>query len=78
MDSILADHARGRPWVLQEAVRHSEPAVAFGRDGELLETDAYSKLSGFYGPDGLMAICVMQLRSHKVHGSEDTILSLVY
>ena len=57
---------------------HREPAVAFDRDGEVVETDAYSKLSGFYGPDGLMAIWVMQLRSHKVHGSADTILSLVY
>ena len=78
VEGVLADREHGRYWILQEAVRHPEPVVAFGRDGELLETDAYSKLSGFYGPDGLLAIWVMSLRSHKVHGSEDTILSLVY
>jgi hypothetical protein len=78
MDRILADRERQRYWILQEAVRHSEPVVALGRDGELIETDAYSKISGFYGPNGLMAIWVMHLRSHKVHGSDETILSLVY
>jgi hypothetical protein len=72
------DRERRRFWIIQEAVRHSEPVVAFGRDDELIETDAYSKLSGFYGPRGLMAILVMHLRSHKVHGSPETILSLVY
>lgn len=78
MDRILADRERQRYWIIQKAVRHSEPAVAFGRDGELIETDAYSKLSGFYGPSGLMAIWVMQRRSHKVHGSAETILSLAH
>ena len=78
MDRILADGERQRFWIIQEAIRHAEPVVALGRDGELIETDAYSKISGFYGPNGLMAIWVMHLRSHKVHGSADTILSLVY
>ena len=78
MDRILADREQRRYWIIQEAVRHSEPVVAFGRDDELAETDAYSKFSGFYGPSGLMAILVMHLRSHKVHGSAETILSLVY
>lgn len=78
MDRILADRERGRCWIIQEAIRHSEPIVAFGRDSELVETDAYSKISSFYGPDGLMAVWAMHLRSHKVHGSDNTILSLVY
>jgi hypothetical protein len=78
MDRILADRERHRYWILQESVRHSEPVVALERTGERLEIDAYSKISGFYGPNGLMAIWVMHRRSHKVHGSAETVLSLVY
>jgi len=78
LERILADRERRRSWIIQEAVRHSEPVVALGRDDARLENDAYLKLSGFYGPNGLMAILVMHLRSHKVHGSAETILSLVY
>ena len=78
MDRILADRQRRRYWILQESVRHAESVVAFGRDQETIESVAYAKFSGFYGPSGLMAIMVMHLRSHKVHGTADTILSLVY
>jgi hypothetical protein len=78
MDRVLADREHGRYWIIQESIRQSEPVVALERNDELTETDAYSKLSGFYGPDGLMAILVMHLRSHKVHGTAESILSLVY
>jgi len=78
MDRILADREQRRYWILQESVRCSEPVVALERNGKRSEIDAYSKLSGFYGPNGLMAIWVMHRRSHKVHGSAETILSLVY
>jgi len=77
MDSILADRLRGRHWIVQEAVRRSERVAAFDPGGGTLESTAYGKRSGFYGPQGLMAILVMHLRSHKVHGSSDTIVSLV-
>ena len=49
MEQILTDRERGRCWVLQEAVRHSEPVVAFGRDDELVEIDASSKISSCAG-----------------------------
>lgn len=78
LERILADRQRGRTWILQEDFRHSEPVAALGRDGRSIETDAYSKLSGFYGPAGLMAILVMHLRSHKVHGTAETVLGLVH
>jgi hypothetical protein len=78
LDRIRQDLRRGRPWILQEAVRRAEPATAFARDGGTFETEAYAKLSSFYGPGGLVGVLAMQLRSHKVHGSADTILSMVH
>lgn len=36
------------------------------------------KWSGFYGPDGLMGVLVMHKHFSKVHGSEDTVMSIVY
>lgn len=77
MDTIVKDAQRGRHWILQEALQQSEQVTALGRDGESFETTAHSKFSGFYGPDGLMGILVMQKASHKVHGSSDTIMSVV-
>lgn len=53
-----------------------EPAD-LARDGGSIETTAHLKFSGFYGPDGLMGILVMQKPSPKVHGSSDTIMSVV-
>ena len=77
LDTIVQDSQRGRCWVLQEGCQLREPVTALGRDGELSETMAHSKFSGFYGPDGLLGILVMQKASHKVHGSSDTIMSAV-
>jgi hypothetical protein len=75
--SIEADWRRGRHWVIQPAIRHKQRVAAFTRDGEVLETDAYGKWSGYYGPDGLMAVWTCHRRYHKVHGSPDTIMGLV-
>ena len=69
MDTIVKDYQRGRHWILQEARHQSEQVTALSRDGESFDTKAHSKFSGFYGPDGLMGILVMQKPSHKVHGS---------
>lgn len=78
METILHDNQRNRHWILQQAVRHREPVVAFDPEGDLIEADAYTKFSGFYGPDGLMAILAMQKCSHKVHGTSETIMSVVH
>ena len=77
MDSVLADRGRRRHWIIQESIRASEPVTAFEPGGGTVESTAYGKYSGFYGPDGLMAVMVFHLRSHKVHGSPETIVSLV-
>lgn len=76
-DTIAADSRRGRCWILQEAHAHREQVDVLCRSGETRNMAAYSKFSGFYGPDGLMAVLVMQKPFHKVHGGVDTIMSMV-
>lgn len=76
-DTIVAHSRQGRCWILQEAHAHREQVDVFCRSGETREMTAYSKFSGFYGPDGLMAVLVMQKPFHKVHGGADTIMSMV-
>lgn len=78
LESILEDGRHSRYWIIQQAIRQKENVSALGLDGDLTETEAYTKLSGFYGPDGLMAILTMQKCNHKVHGSSDTIMSIVH
>jgi hypothetical protein len=39
---------------------------------------AHPKFSAFYGPGGLMGILVLEKQAHKVHGSSQTIMSIVY
>ena len=78
MQRIVKDSQRQRYWIVQEAIRCEEQVSALARDGEPVDVAAYSKFSGFYGPNGLMAVCVMQRRSHKVHGNPNTIMSLVF
>jgi hypothetical protein len=76
----ITDEVRaGQPWILQASV-HEKEEVTFwepgtGKEGTMLGN---GKWSGFYGPEGLMAMLVMHLGSHKVHGSDKTVMSLVY
>jgi hypothetical protein len=78
METILNDRQNNRHWIVQQAVRQKEQVCGLDRDGEPFEDEAYTKLSGFYGPDGLMAILAMQKCHHKVHGSSETIMSIVH
>ncbi|MFE1548239.1 hypothetical protein [Streptomyces sp. NPDC058718] len=78
LDRILADTAAGHLWVAQEARMHPEPATAITREGDELKMDAYTKFSAFYTPEGLVGVMAMQERSHKVHGSPQTVVSIAY
>ena len=49
-----------------------------GRDGGRTQVEAYGKISGFYGPEGLIGIFGMHRRHHKVHGSPDTVITIGY
>ncbi|MFF2078499.1 hypothetical protein ACFVXG_27545 [Kitasatospora sp. NPDC058162] len=77
-DRILVDTAAGHLWVAQDARLLQEPATGVTRDGEPVAFDAYTKLSGFYTPEGLAGVMVMQERARKVHGSPQTVLSIAY
>jgi len=78
METIVKDRQHNRHWIVQEAIRQKEEASGLDREGEPFEDEAYTKLSGFYGPGGLMAILAMQKCHHKVHGSSETIMSIVH
>ncbi|MFN3586135.1 MAG: hypothetical protein ACK4UT_01410 [Moraxellaceae bacterium] len=75
---IRADAAANRWWVLQEALRQQDAVSVLQRDGTTLDVQSYGKWSGLYGPDGLMGVLVMHKHFSKVHGSEDTVMSIVY
>ena len=76
-ERIARDSLRGRRWIIQEALEDRESAPAWTRRGEMIEVPAHSKFSGFYGPGGLLSILVMQKAAPKVHGSADTVMSVV-
>ncbi len=78
LERLAVDWPRGRTWILQKAVRSKETIAAVTREGTIVEEDAYAKWSGHYGPDGVMAIALYHKHYHKVHGSEGTVVSLVY
>ena len=77
-DTILADYQSGHRWIVQEARVWPESVTAIERDGQEIAVDAYTKLSGFYSPDGLVGILAMQDHSRKVHGSPKTVVSIVF
>jgi hypothetical protein len=77
LERITADARRGRYWILQEAKRQKNTAAFYTREGELEESRGYEKLSAFYGPTGLMGIMAYHRRAAKVHGTTETIMSVV-
>ena len=78
LERVARDWHRGRSWILQKAVRSKERIASVTREGEVVEEKAYAKWSGYYGPDGLMAIVLFHKHYPKVNGSGDTVVSLVY
>lgn len=77
LERIITDARRGRHWILQAVHRQKSAAPFYTREGELQESRGYEKLSAFYGPKGLMGIMAFHRRAAKVHGSADTIMSVV-
>ena len=76
-DKVLADHRVGHHWIIQDARTLPESVTAITRDGKETTVVGYTKLSGFYSPEGLVGVLAMQERSRKVHGSPETVLSIV-
>ncbi|WP_368396665.1 hypothetical protein [Streptomyces sclerotialus] len=77
-ERILADSRKGRPWVIQEARMYPESATAVTRAGTERSLTAYTKFSGFYTPGGLAAVMALQAHSRKVHGADQTVVSIVH
>ena len=75
LDRIVEDGSRSRHWIAQRAVREPEVVDVLERDGSTRTVEAYGKLSGFYGPDGLMGVMGMHRHAPKVHGAADTVLA---
>jgi hypothetical protein len=77
-ERIARDWQEGRHWIVQPSIRSRSTVESFTRDGGVQHMDASAKWSAFYGPEGLMAILLFHRNHHKVHGSRDTVMSLVY
>lgn len=77
--TITEESSQGQPWILQESVTNKEEVTYWEPEtAEKGIMEGNGKWSSFYGPDGLMAMLVMHLGSHKVHGSDKTVMSIVY
>ncbi|MFW6011309.1 MAG: hypothetical protein ACOC8Q_02245 [Desulfosalsimonas sp.] len=75
-DEILRGFDRGKYWILQKKHDKKENIAYIDTDGEIKENQATAKFSGFYGPGGLMALLVMHRQFHKVHGTNQTVVSI--
>ena len=75
---MIADEYRagGGIWILQEATHQKSEASYIDRDGSVKVGNWYRKVSGYYGPSGLIGSCVMYRRTKKVHGQYDTLFNL--
>lgn len=73
---ILRGFGSGKYWILQKKHAKKENIAYLDKDEGLRENPATVKYSGFYGPDGLMAVLVMHRPFHKVHGTNHTVVSI--
>lgn len=70
------DFGRKKYWILQKKHAMKENIAWLNKDDSPKEGPATAKFSGFYGPGGLMAVLVMHRPFHKVHGTDETIVSI--
>jgi len=75
-ENIVKDFHNKRYWIIQKAYLTDDIADYITKNNEIVHANVHSKVSGFYGPAGLMGILVMQRPFYKVHGSEETIVSI--
>ncbi|MEE4356752.1 MAG: hypothetical protein V2I97_09795 [Desulfococcaceae bacterium] len=75
-NSIIEDYNKKRYWILQKSYLTDDTATYITRNDETASVNVHSKLSGFYGPEGLMGLLMMQRPFYKVHGNEETVVSI--
>ncbi len=76
MIDISKQYHEKRYWILQKAYHMEENSAFIARTGDVSNMRVYTKISGFYGPAGLLGMLVMQRPFNKVHGTEETIVRL--
>ncbi|MGE0083799.1 MAG: hypothetical protein AB7S75_05200 [Desulfococcaceae bacterium] len=75
-ENIVRDYHKKRYWIIQKAFLTNDTADYITRTNEPVRTNVHSKISGFYGHSGLLGILMMQRPFYKVHGNEETIVSV--
>lgn len=76
LESAAAGWRKKQPWMIQKAYHRKEKLSYLV--GETMETsDMHSKWSGFYGPGGFLGGSLINRKSHKVHGQDDSICRLI-
>lgn len=73
---ILQGFGQRKYWILQKKHAIKENIAYLDKGEAIKEIQATAKFSGFYGPNGLMAVLVMHRPFHKVHGTSQTIVSI--
>ena len=77
LENVLKGYKYRKYWKIQKAYFTKDENVGYiSRKNEIVKEKAYSKFSGFYGPNGLMGILIMQRTFPKVHGSPETVMTI--
>lgn len=76
LNDIVKGYSTKKYWIIQKGYLADDKAQFITRNNEMMDTKTHSKFSGFYGPNGLSGILVMQRLFHKVHGTKDTVVSI--
>lgn len=73
---ILDGFSQKKYWIIQKKHTMKENISYLDRAEDIKKTQATAKYSGFYGPNGLMGILIMHREFIKVHGTNQTIVSI--
>jgi len=76
LNDIVRGYSTKKYWIIQKGYLADDRAQFITRNNEMMDTRTHSKFSGFYGPNGLSGILVMQRLFYKVHGTKDTVVSI--
>lgn len=79
MEDVVKDITTGRPWVMQKSVLTNATVPSLCPEtGATESVTGNAKWSCFYGPTGHLGLFAMYRNHHKVHGSEETVISIAY
>jgi hypothetical protein len=77
LQRAAAAYERGQVWTIQLGHTTHEEVSYYDRNGALETKIMTPKFSGFYGPFGLLGVLLQHRRFYKVHGNEETAVSIV-